>query len=300
MQVMMKGKRFWMNFHHLYYFYVIANEGSLAKASKFLHVGQPSLSSQVKQLEQNLQVDLFDRTNKRLELTKEGKQVHEIAARIFDLGDELVRSLSSSKTASQNILRMGITESTPKKLVADLCRNILKTPGKSVNVVVETKDKLIQGLKDRNFDALITNFATDVDDIESKRISSSPVIICGSSKFKNLSNTFPKSINKSPFMMPLSNTSLRKDLDTFLRSQGVKVDVIGETQDISMQKMIATEGLGLIAAPFSAVEELIEDRKIFEIGRPPQLNENLYLLLEEKALDASTINSIMSSIPLDH
>lgn len=63
----------WMNYHHLYYFKVIAEEGSVSKAAQKLHIGQPTLSAQLKQFEESLQITLFERQHKKLILTEQGK-----------------------------------------------------------------------------------------------------------------------------------------------------------------------------------------------------------------------------------
>ena len=77
------------NYHHLYYFYVIAQEGSIVKATKQLNLAQPTLSAQLKQFENFLNVQLFIRENRRLVLTEEGHRVLSYARMIFDIGQEL-------------------------------------------------------------------------------------------------------------------------------------------------------------------------------------------------------------------
>ena len=77
------------NYHHLYYFYVIAKEGSISKATQQLRLAQPTLSSQLKQFENFLNVKLFIRENRNLILTEEGHRVLEYAKMIFDIGREL-------------------------------------------------------------------------------------------------------------------------------------------------------------------------------------------------------------------
>ena len=79
-----------LNYHHLLYFWAVAKEGSLRRASEVLHVSQPSISSQLKQLEESLGAPLFTRTTRRLILTDTGQTVLEYAEEIFSLGRELL------------------------------------------------------------------------------------------------------------------------------------------------------------------------------------------------------------------
>ncbi len=77
-----------MNLHHLKYFLVIAEEGSLSAASKKLLVGQPALSAQLKQFESWLGIKLFERIGKKLVITQSGEYVLKYAKAIKNLEDE--------------------------------------------------------------------------------------------------------------------------------------------------------------------------------------------------------------------
>ena len=79
----------WLNYHHLLYFYTVAREGSMARASAVLHLTQPTVSSQIKALEEALGEKLFERRGRGLALTETGHIVYRYAEEIFTLGREL-------------------------------------------------------------------------------------------------------------------------------------------------------------------------------------------------------------------
>ena len=83
----------WLNYHHLLYFRTIATEGSISRASEKLSVGQSALSSQLKQLEESIGQQLFQRKGRSLELTEAGKVALEYAEEIFQKGEEFVGRL---------------------------------------------------------------------------------------------------------------------------------------------------------------------------------------------------------------
>ncbi|MEM7677883.1 MAG: LysR family transcriptional regulator, partial [Myxococcota bacterium] len=83
----------WLNYHHLLYFWAVAKEGSVAKASEVLRLAQPTVSGQVKQLEHALGEQLFQRKGRNLVLTDAGELVFGYADEIFGLGRELMDSL---------------------------------------------------------------------------------------------------------------------------------------------------------------------------------------------------------------
>ena len=75
-----------LNYHHLYYFWQVAKIGNLTKTAEQLHVSQSALSAQIKQLEQNLGISLFNRTGRQLTLTESGHQTLRYAEDIFSKG----------------------------------------------------------------------------------------------------------------------------------------------------------------------------------------------------------------------
>jgi DNA-binding transcriptional ArsR family regulator len=86
-----------LNYNHLYYFWVIANEGNLVKAARILLVSQSALSTQLKKLEHHLDTELFDREGRALKLTEAGQVTLEYANKIFSLGNELTSVLRDNK-----------------------------------------------------------------------------------------------------------------------------------------------------------------------------------------------------------
>ena len=72
-----------LNFNHLYYFHIIAKEGSLAKATSVLNVSQPTLSQQLRKFEDNIGRELFGRKGRSLELNQEGKYIFQHTTKIF-------------------------------------------------------------------------------------------------------------------------------------------------------------------------------------------------------------------------
>jgi LysR family transcriptional activator of nhaA len=110
----------WMNYHHLYYFKVIAEEGSVSKAAQKLHIGQPTLSAQLKQFEESLQITLFERQHKKLILTEQGKVALEYAQSIFKMGNEMVEVLNDRLISTRTHLQIGALDSIPKQIILNL------------------------------------------------------------------------------------------------------------------------------------------------------------------------------------
>ena len=110
----------WLNYHHLYYFKTIATEGSIAKASKFLRLGQPTLSAQLKTFEDVIGHKLFDRQNRSLILTDAGRLALEYANGIFRLGSELIEAINERPVKGRIPFHVGVIDTIPKHISLQL------------------------------------------------------------------------------------------------------------------------------------------------------------------------------------
>src|ERR687892_446871 len=88
----------WLNYHHLLYFWVVAREGSIARATRELNLTQPTISAQLRQLEESLGEKLFEKSGRGLMLTEAGKIALRYADEIFALGRELKDVLKDRPT----------------------------------------------------------------------------------------------------------------------------------------------------------------------------------------------------------
>ena len=100
----------WLNYHHLFYFWTVAREGSIARASVTLRLAQPTISAQIATLERALGEKLFNRTSRRLTLTSTGQMTLRYADQIFTLGRELLATIRTQPSVRPLTLVVGITE----------------------------------------------------------------------------------------------------------------------------------------------------------------------------------------------
>ena len=92
----------WLNYHHLLYFWTVAREGTIARASQELRLAQPTISGQIRVLEEHLGEKLFQRSGRNLVLTDIGRVVYRYADDIFGLGRELMDTLKDRPTNSHS------------------------------------------------------------------------------------------------------------------------------------------------------------------------------------------------------
>ncbi|RZA06516.1 MAG: LysR family transcriptional regulator [Proteobacteria bacterium] len=291
----------WLNYHHLYYFRTIANEGSIARAAEKLRLGQPTLSAQLKTLEESLGIALFDRKHKKLILTEQGRMALEYANEIFRLGSEMIEVLQDKSASTRVHLAVGALDSVPKNVILALTKAAYKIGNCTVSVLEGKGDELLRELALHRIDLMIANYIpsiTEMEKIRSRRLAQVPVLVCGAPQFKGLRKNFPRSLHGAPFVLPTRHSKLRHDLDHYFRSHAIWVDPVAETQDTSFQKLLGVAGVGLIPAPLFAVDELLEDKSLVEIGRLPDLSEEIYLMSASRKIENPVARKLFENFKL--
>lgn len=291
----------WLNYHHLYYFRTIAHEGGIARAAEKLRLGQPTLSTQLRQLEDSLGHPLFDRRKRSLILTEAGKIVLEYADSIFRAGDELIQVLEDRTFSGRTDVKFGALDSVPKRLLLELMEASLREGNCSVSLLEGRGDELFRELFSHQLDLIVCNYppiASDVGKVYSRSIAKVPVAVLGAPKFSHLKKGFPKSLEGHPFVLPTAHSKLRHDLDHYFSLQKLRIVPVAETQDTSLQKLLGIEGHGLVPLPLFAVQELVDEKKLVKLGTLPGVKEEFWLVSAERRIQNPIAAKIMKSFQL--
>jgi LysR family transcriptional regulator, transcriptional activator of nhaA len=288
----------WINYHHLYYFKVIATEGGIARASEKLHIGQPTLSAQLKQLEDMIGRLLFERRNRKLILTEAGKAALDYANEIFRMGSEMMEVLKDHSPENKPHLQIGALDSVPKSVILSIVLEAYKLMSCTVSILEGKGDELFRELRAHKIDILVSNYALQVLDegqIFSKSVAKLPVSVYGATKYKKLKKNFPHSLNGIPFVFPTVHSKLRHDLNHYFKLNNIHVLPIAETQDTSLQKLFVEKGIGL--APFSEVVG-VRDQGLLRLGRLTDVFEEIWLISAQRKLENPIAAQIMKSFSL--
>lgn len=291
----------WLNYHHLYYFRTIAHEGGIAKAAAKLRLGQPTLSTQLRQLEESLGHLLFDRRKRTLVLTEAGKVALEYADSIFRSGDELLQVLEDKSFSGRTDVKFGALDSVPKRLLLSLMEAALKEGNCSVSLLEGSGDDLIREMLAHQIDLIISNYppiASEHGQMYSRSIAKVSVGVFGAPKFAALRKGFPKSLEGQPFIMPTSHSRLRHDLDHYFALNKLRVVPVAETQDTSVQKLLGIEGHGLIPLPEFTTRDLIEERKLVKVGVLSEVKEEFWLVSAARKIENPIAARIMKSFQI--
>jgi LysR family transcriptional regulator, transcriptional activator of nhaA len=214
-----------LNYHHLLYFWAVAKEGSLRRASEILHVSQPSISAQLKHLEQSLGAPLFTRTSRRLILTDTGQTVLEYAEEIFSLGRELLTAVRQEPGQRPLRLHVGVADSVPKIIVRQHLTPVFEL-GRLVRVICRegALQELITQLVAHRLDAVLADEpSTSALRVRTfnQRVSTSDVVICAAPLLaQRLTKDFPRSLDGAPAILPVGEMALRRQLEHWFEGQG--------------------------------------------------------------------------------
>ncbi|MGE0761992.1 MAG: LysR family transcriptional regulator [Bdellovibrionales bacterium] len=274
-----------LNYQHLYYFMVIAEEGAIAKASERLRLGQSTLSAQLKLFENHLGLKLFERRHKRLLLTEHGRLALDYAKRLFHLGEEMVEALNDRLVPNRVHVQLGVLDSVPKQIALRLAQAAYTMQSCTVSILEGKGDELMRELLHHRLDLLVTNYAPlsrGDTKMMVKSIGRRPVHVFGVEKHKNLRRGFPQSLQNQAFVMPTHDSRLRADLEHHFRLSGLIVDQVAETQDTSLQRSMAEEGVGLIATSEAAVEDLLKQKRLISLGVLSGVEEEFHLITSSR------------------
>lgn len=285
----------WMNLHHLKYFLIIAEEGSLSAASKKLLVGQPALSAQLKQFEDWLGSELFYRRGKKLVITPTGEYVLKYAKAIKNLEDELVSNLNHAESMSQKVLTFGVQESVPKSVLSHGICSIRKVKPVQIKVIEGTGEELFPLLVEGKIDIFIGNFRpmSVSKEIFYSSLGKENVTIWGTKDYLKLKKNFPQSLDGMKFILPGFQNQLRHDFEKYMLQSGYGFEVAIEAQDTALQTELASRGEGLVILGNDSAESIAHNGKLTKIGDLP-LKEEYWLGMVRKKIDNDYMKQILN------
>ncbi|WP_413560134.1 LysR family transcriptional regulator [Bdellovibrio sp. HCB209] len=291
----------WLNYHHLHYFFTIAQEGSIAKAAERLNIGQPTLSTQLKQLEESLGKPLFERSKQRLHLTESGRIAFEYAQQVFSLGAEMVEVLQDRLHNNRLHVQIGALDSVPKDITHKVIMQAYKAGNCNISVVEGSGDQLLRELENHQVDLLLSNYAPSVDfqSVYAKSIAKLPVVVCASEKYKHLKKNFPQSLEGQPFVIPTVHSKLRREIDHYFSVNRIKVDQVAEIQDTSLQTLLGAEGVGLIPVADAVAKKLTKDGKLIVLGTMKGVYEEIWLMAANRKIENPIAAQVMKEFSLN-
>ena len=278
----------WLNYHHLLYFWTVAREGTMTKACERLSLAQPTISGQIRSLEQSLGEKLFARVGRKLVLTEKGQTVFRYADQIFSLGRELTNILKGRLAERPTRLVVGVTEVLPKLVAYRLLEPALLLVGPVRIICREGKlERLMGELEAHEIDVILADApaspSSTIPAYTHMLGESGISFFAARSLAKEHRRKFPHSLDGAPFLLPTDDTSLRRSLEHWFNKEEIRPMVIGEFEDSALLKAFGQGGRGIFAMPSVIETEVSLQYDVQVVGRTEAITERFYAIsLEQK------------------
>lgn len=292
----------WLNYHHLYYFWIVARKGSVTEASKELRLAQPTISAQIKTFEDSLGEKLFEKDGRKLKLTDTGQIALRYAEEIFSLGNELFDVVEGKMAERPEILRIGISEVVPKHMAHNIIEPVFTyQPTPKIICFEDSTENLLAELAVKHVDIIISDCPTP-SNIKVKAfnhlIGESEVTWLGTEALvKKFKKPFPQCLDGAPVLLSLATMTIRREIDRWFEEEKISPVVVGEFQDSALLKIFAKEGHGFMHVPAVIENEICKESNLKVVGRCRSVKEKFYLISIERKIKHPAVARIIAEAP---
>lgn len=290
----------WLNYHHLYYFWTVAREGSVAAASRQLKVGRPAISMQLKSLEEFVGAPLFHRRGRHLELTETGETVRTYANDIFATGRELLDVLRDRPTGRPQRFRIGIADVMAKIVAFQLLLPALDADTQAVLDCYEDQpNRLFAKLAVHELDLVLSDIplapGLDVSAYNHVMGESTTTLFATKDLARRLKKGFPRSLDGVPFLMPSKASAIRNSLEHCFEESDLRPTIVAEFEDAALMKVFGQAGRGVFPGPSVVAKQICDNYGVAPIGELETVRERFYAISPERKIRHPGVARIVAS-----
>lgn len=286
-----------LNYNHLQYFWTVAKEGSISRASEVLHITPQTISGQIKVLEESIGAALFMRSGRGLTLTETGRVMSVYAEEIFSLGEELANTIKNKSTNQISQLSVGLVDSIPKLIAYRTITPYLKLEEETKVVCIEGKlENLLADLSIHKVDLVLSDRPLPSGlnvKAYSHLLGESPVAFFAHRDIADsFINDFPNSLNQAPMLLPLPSSQIRRNLDGWFELNDISPKVVAEFDDSALLKAFGEAGIGVYPAPDAIsdhIQKMYSAKKIAVIN---EVKESFYAISPERKIKHPGVKQI--------
>ncbi|MGE5471859.1 MAG: LysR family transcriptional regulator [Bacteroidota bacterium] len=291
-----------LNYKHLHYFWVVAQEGSITRAAERLGVAVQTISGQLSLLERQLGKALFNSQGRGLVLSDAGRVALGYADQIFQLGEALVESVAQSGSESTLRLRAGISDGIPKLLAYRLLSSVTSMPTEVRLVCDEGEfETLLADLALHRLDVVLTDRPAPVGGnlkVFSSRLGEFATgLFAVPALVERYAPGFPRSLDGAPLLVPTRHNALRGHIDRWLESAGLQPKIVGEFEDSALLTTFGRGGLGIFPAPLALAEQIASQLDARPLGAMEGVSEQIYAISNERRIRHPAVEILCAASP---
>jgi len=278
-----------LNYQHLLYFWSVVRTGSLTRACEELALSAPTISMQLRTLEERLGEKLLTKSGRNLVPTEVGRLVFSYADEIFGLGQDLMEALDHRPSARPLRLVVGIDDVVPKEIAYRILKPTLqlKRPVR-LSCREGTLERLAASLALHEVHVVLSD-APVTPTLNVRAYSHSlgtceVVWMATPTLAKTLRRSFPKSLDGVPILLPTDDTAIRRALDQWLEKTDVRPVMVGEFEDYAMLREFARAGFGFAPVPSILEDQFRKEYGIARIGVAAGVKAEFYAISVERKI----------------
>ncbi|QEP44207.1 transcriptional activator NhaR [Ectothiorhodospiraceae bacterium BW-2] len=289
-----------INYKHLYYFWCVARDGTISRASERLHLTPQTISGQISLLEEQLGEPLFTRTGRQLQLTDSGRFALGYANEIFSLGSELEQILRHPPSQTRLPFRVGIADVVPKSIAYRLLAPAFAFD-KPIKLICRegSVEPLLAELALHRLDLVIAD--SPLPSSVSIRGYTHPLGHSGISFMatpalaQQLSTPFPQLLDRQPMMLPGKSTAIRSRLTEWFERHHLLPQIVAEFDDSALMKAFGRAGNGIFITPTVIATEVEQQFDAVTLGQTTEVEEHYYAISIERKITHPAIALITTT-----
>ena len=286
-----------LNYHHLYYFWRVAKQGNLTKTANALHISQSALSTQIRQLENSMGVDLFIREGRQLKLTESGFSALNYAEEIFKRGEELESLLSKGIQPELLTVRIGFLTTMSRNFIEGFIEPLIDKPNIKYMLHARGQVNLLNALAQHEFDLALTNvqvLGTNKELWQCQLLARQPVSIIGPAKV-GLQEVFPIGFESYEWVVPVTDSPIRSAFDSFCAQHQFKPNIVAEADDMAMLRLLARDTGALTVIPNVVVKDELEQGQLINYLTLPNVYENFYAVTVKRQIQNALVSELINN-----
>lgn len=288
-----------LNYHHLYYFWVVAKEGGMARAAARLDMAVQTVSAQVRALEQSLGHSLFKPAGRGIQLTEAGNAAVALADQVFQLGEQIPAAVRDAATGGGLRLAVGISDGLPKLVVRHLLQPVLHDPRVRLLCHEDEFDRLLGDLALHKLDAVLSDQPAPPNPnlrLYGHKLGEAPLAwFAPVDLVKKGKPVFPECLNEMPVLLPTHHAAVRARLDQWLERHALRPRIAGEFEDSALLAAFGRSGMGAFPASRWSHEELLQDKRVRLLGEMPDVLEHFHLISAERKIQHPLLQQLLKA-----
>ena len=286
-----------LNFHHLLYFWTVAQRGHLTRAAAELRVSQSALSAQIRQLEVYLGRPLFERSGRALHLTDFGAMVLDYADSIFGLGQELMASVRSGPGQRLRQLRVGAVATLSRNFTENLLRPLFNRPELRLTLQSGSLEELLERLRVHNLDVVLSNKPVVAEPgrlWRCMRLSRQSVCLIGPPRTSRRRFRLPDELAGQRLVLPGPSSDVRSQFDLWCERSQLVVEVAAEVDDMALLRLIARDSGAIAVLPEVVVQDELREGRLQRYCPIPGVFENFYAITAFRHSPSALVQQLLA------